>query len=58
MLTFKIADWKDVESFTWEEYLQQQKCQAVAARAFKLVEIIVTLDSSIKVASSFNIDFI
>nr|KAG5705841.1 hypothetical protein BaRGS_030731 [Batillaria attramentaria] len=29
------CDWKDVEGFTWEDYLAQTKSQAVPARAFK-----------------------
>ena len=33
----KFLDWKDIESFTWDEYLAQTKSQAVPARAFKLV---------------------
>lgn len=29
------CDWKDVATFTWEDYLTQTKTQAVPARAFK-----------------------
>ncbi|KAK2173394.1 hypothetical protein NP493_879g01071 [Ridgeia piscesae] len=29
-------DWKDIDGFTWEDYLAKTKTQAVAARAFKM----------------------
>ena len=32
-----VADWPDIEGFTWEEYLATTKSQAVPARAFKNV---------------------
>jgi len=32
-----VTDWKDIDGFTWEDYLAKTKTQAVAARAFKMV---------------------
>ena len=32
-----FSDWKDIEGFTWEEYLATMKVSPVPARAFKNV---------------------
>ena len=35
-----IADWPDIEGFTWEEYLVKTKSSPVPARAFKNVSAV------------------
>ena len=40
-----LTDWKDIDGFTWEEYLAQTHSQAVAARAFKMVRTLKYLVS-------------
>jgi hypothetical protein len=45
IIRLRCIDWKDIENFTWDEYLNQTKSQAVPNRAFKLVTKLFLTDN-------------